>query len=503
MPNIGAIDIGSNAMRLAVGSVGARGAMRVVETLRDPVRLGGEVFGGKSISEHTTIQALDALQRFRALFRKWNVTSFRAVGTSALREAPNRDQFLERVKSATAIDVHVISGEEEARLIHRAVARAVPMGRSHAILIDIGGGSAEISIGNGETLVAAETFGLGAVRLLQVFHAREYTQEEFPKLVREYTAAARRRFAKEIGTRKISLCIGTGGNVECLRDLRQTLLGRADARALTHGELTAISHRLQQMSVKERMTQLGLRADRADVIVPASLVLLHLMEFARVDRVVIPKVGLREGVLLDLVPSALGRAPVVDERQALVSARELGERYRFDEMHARAVTAHALTLFDALRSLHHFGAEERVLLEVAAMLHDVGHVVNAAGHHKHSAYLISASPLIGLDDHQKNLVALIVRYHRKGLPKQSHDAYASLTLRERGVILKLAAILRVADALDCEHAARVREVRCVNRGGVLRLYMRGHGDLLLERWAVERNRHNFESIFHLAIEARS
>lgn len=503
MTTIGAIDIGSNAMRLAIATVSSRGIIREVETLRDPVRLGSEVFSGVPISAATMERAVESIKQFRRVMRKWNVSTYRAVATSALREASNAHQFVHRVAAATGIDIHVISGEEEARLIHRAVSHAVDLQRRFALLIDIGGGSAEVSVVKGDTILAAETFALGAVRLLHAFRGQGAKPEDFEKLVSEYTASARRRLSKEIASRRLTLCVGTGGNLECLLDLRKRILGKPDSVYLNSDELHEIVNALKGISPAQRIRRFGLRADRADVILPAAMVLSHLLELSGLKRVRIPGVGVREGILWDLVPMALGKQSVLDERQAVFSARDMGERFRYDASHAAGVAQFAMQLFDATRSIHRLGPKERVFLEVAALLHDVGHVVSSPGHHKHAAYLIGASPLIGLDDEQKMLVAMIVRYHRKSLPKASHDNYHALPPRQRKLILQLSSLLRVADAMDSEHAGRVRKLRCVRSSGKLTLHLSGKGDLLLERWAIERTAEIFESVFHLTLDIHS
>ena len=493
MTALAAIDIGTNAVRLVISDVDANLESRVVQSVREPVRLGREVFIEGAIREDTIGRAVEAFRKFRTLIREHGVAEVQAVATSAVREAANRDIFLDRVLQDAGIEVEVINAQEEARLIHLAVSRKVDFKDRLAMLIDIGGGSVEITIATRDNILLAESYKMGSVRLLQILDEHTLGEERFNQMVVDYVDATHRRMKREIGKQKIQLAVGTGGSIDSLADLRATLYGKNSNQKITAPELADLVGDLEGMTTHERVERLQLRPDRADVIVPAAIVLKAIVERAGVSEVLAPRVGLKDGVLLDLAQRVF-RGPSLPEDQIIASALQLGRKFAFDEEHAMVVARFAVEIFDRTTHLHHLGAENRILLEVAAVLHDIGYFLNVSGHHKHTYYLLTASPMVGLSPAQAAIVANTARYHRKSFPKTQHEPYRVLPPRDRVTVSKLAAILRLADALDYEHAGKVRGVDVRADADGVRLILAGDGDLLLEKWALAKKAALFESV---------
>jgi exopolyphosphatase/guanosine-5'-triphosphate,3'-diphosphate pyrophosphatase len=492
--NIAAIDAGSNALRLAIAAVGVDRLPRVIASIREPVRLGHDVFTKGSVTEETLERALHAFRRFRALMREHHVESFRAVATSALREARNRDVVCGRILEVTGIELNVIPAEEEARLVYLAVANRVDLKDRRALLVDIGGGSVEIVLVEDGQIVVTDSFRMGAVRLMHELGDARAGTRRFNKLVREYVEATRKRLRKKIGSKKIEVCLATGGNVESLGDLRHQLWRKSND-LIKLDELGKLITKLQGLTVEERVRELDLRPDRADVIVPSAIVLHRMLQWAGTKEAVLPRVGLKDGLLVDLLGRLNQERSQESRAQVLASAKQLGLKYSLDRDHGEAVSRFAVQLFDATRSLHNLTDDHRLLLEVAGQLHEIGNYVDVTGHHKHSYYLLMHSPLLGLTDWQRAIVANIARYHRKSAPSLNHEPYRNLAPKSRLIVTKLAALLRVADALDREHGGKVTKVEIECRPPRLVLRLRGKGDLLLERWAIERKAELFEEVF--------
>lgn len=499
MPSIAGIDVGSNAIRLAVADVDAERHLTLIDVLREPVRLGEDVFATGVISEETIERAVDAFRKFRAVIDQRGVRWTRAVGTSATREALNRELFQDRIAQASGIEITPIGPEEEARLVHLAVADRVSMKSRLALLVDIGGGSTEITLATGGMVLSTESFKMGSVRLLQQLEGVKLGERRFHALVQEYVDATRNKVRREIGDRTVDLLVGTGGNVDTLGELRTQLLGKDKNTVLLRSELDTLVKRLQSLSYEERVHQLMLRPDRADVIVPAALILQQIMKEAKADELHIPHVGLKDGLLLDMVQELYGDKRALNREQVVASALQLGRKYSFDEQHGVTVARHAVDLFDNTRTLHNLGLEHRLLLEVSALLHDIGTFVNSADHHKHTQYLLTASPVVGLTVDQMAIVSNVARYHRKSFPKPQHEPYRVLSSRERVLVSKLAAILRLADALDNEHASKVSGVGVDIRRPKVLLSLRGDGDLLLEKWALLKKAPMFEEVFSVKL----
>ncbi len=499
MPTLAAIDIGSNALRLSLAAFENAKKFAVVGNFREAVRLGQDVFSKGVISDTTMDEALSALSRFKEEMERYSVSLSRAVATSALREALNKDMFVDRVSQACGIDIAVIGAEEEARLIHLAVADVVNLKNKTAILVDIGGGSIEVTLAVDGSIVSTESYRLGAVRLLQLLEGTKHGERTFHQLVREYVDSTQQRLKQEIGSKQVQLCIGTGGNIEALGALRKEMLGKDRDSTLASQELDTIVKKLQGLSIEERITQLRLRPDRADVIVPASIILQRIVSVIGVDEVIIPKVGLKDGILMDLAGELFGEIKFPRREQVMASALQIGRKYLFDEQHGTSVARYAVQLFDQTRSLHNLSLEHRLLLEVAALLHDVGAFVTMTGHHKHTQYLLLATPVMGLNQLQMSIVANIARYHRKSQPKLQHDSYRLLSPKDRVIVSKLTAILRVADAMDNEHAGKVKAFSVEYKRPKFSIALEGDGDLLLEKWALKRKGGMFEEVFGVKI----
>ncbi len=308
MQRIAAIDVGSNALRMIVGNINRKGEVKPIENIRLPVRLGCDAFTSGHLREVTLQQAMNAFLHFRRVADGLGVTHIRAIATSALREASNSNMLLDRILRSSGIEIEIISGEEEARLIHRAVQHTIDLKNKRAVLIDIGGGSVEVTISHNNTLVSTESYDVGTVRLLNTLG--RYGDEkgipcpvsELPlsQYVRTYAGAVRRRIDREMGKGMIHLCIGTGGNVERIGKLRKQLFKKSTDTTITLSELQALITTLSRMSVQDRINTLKLRPDRADVILPAVIVFHLLATEVRARRIHIPGVGLKDGMLIDM-----------------------------------------------------------------------------------------------------------------------------------------------------------------------------------------------------------
>jgi exopolyphosphatase/guanosine-5'-triphosphate,3'-diphosphate pyrophosphatase len=494
MPTLAAIDVGSNAIRLAIGSVDGDRKLTIVENIREPVRLGQDVFKKSIIAEETIERATEAFVRFKQTIESHGAKWTKAVATSAIREALNRELFVDRVAQASGIEIEPIASEEEARLIHLGVSEKVNLKNKLAMLVDIGGGSAEVTLAQDGQMLSTETFRMGAVRLLQVLEEKKHGERKFNQLVREYVDAAQRRIKKEIGSQKIDLCVGTGGNIESLGELRRELFGKDRNTVIAKDELDAIVKKLQAMSYEERIQQLRLRPDRADVIVPASVVLQKIVRLANVDEVLIPNVGLKDGLLIDMMQELYGEKKHLHRDQVFASALQVGRKYMFDEQHGTIAAKFAVKLFDETKNLHNLSLEYRLLLEVAALLHDVGMFINVNDHHKHTYYLLTSTPVIGLNQSQMAIVANVARYHRKSFPKVSHEGYRVLSSKDRVIVSKLAALLRLADAMDNEHASKVTDFDMDYKKPKFMFRLKGEGDMLLEKWALANKAGLFEEV---------
>ena len=498
MVKVAAIDVGSNAIRMTVGEVNDTWKVKAIENIRIPVRLGQDVFTG-GVLEETSMQRTEAaFLRFQHVAEDSGVYRLRAVATSAMREAGNGILLTERILSSSGIKLEIIDSDEEARLIHRAVSSALDIRNKRTLLIDIGGGSVEVTLSNGNNIIFTASYDMGAVRLLKLLGKKGSSEQTFSQLVSEYAEYGRRRIELEIGDEIISVCVGTGGNVEEIGRLRQKLFKAESSKFITLDELEQLIEHLSHTSIEERIREFKLRPDRADVILAAAIVLHLIANQAHVKQIAIPNVGLKDGILLDLAEE-LSHTPRPERReQVLASAIHLGRKYHFDEGHAVLTSKLAAQLFLQSTSLHNLDKNNLLLLEVGALLHDLGHFINTIDHDKHGQYLLKANHLIGLSEREQNIVANLVRYHRGKIPSLDEDGFKFLLPKDRQAVLKLTALLRLADGMDVSHTGRIDKVslKSMDNGWQLKL----SNDLMLEKWTIEKRKALFQEVFGVNLD---
>jgi exopolyphosphatase/guanosine-5'-triphosphate,3'-diphosphate pyrophosphatase len=525
MPRFGALDLGSNALRLRVieamapsftSSSGDKSdgrsqlallpgenmtSWREITSLRAPVRLGAEVFTTGKLAPGSIGQACAALREFRLAMDTAKVDAYRATATSAVREAQNGATLVERARRETGIELEIIEGVEEARLIQLAVVRQLALQDKKALLIDLGGGSTELTLLDRGQSAFSISLSLGTVRLLETVlkGSRALTRND-TKLLGEMVDRALVEIDPQILKSSFDVVVGTGGNIDTLADLCPLKGTSGSTRAVDMAQLRPLFSKLAAMTPAERKDAHGLRPDRADTIVPAASILLRIAERFKATSVVAPGVGLKDGILEELVDKHFHVWDTAREAATVIDACvRLGRRYHFDEAHGNLVAKLTGLLFDDLQSVHQFGERERLLLRAAAILHDIGDFVRYDGHHKHSYYLIQHSDIMGLTPDERAIVANIARYHRKSPPDPSHPNFRELDKDARGKVRGLAAILRIADALDREHRGKVDSVRGVvdRTKGRLLLFVTGEPERELEEWTVKAKSGLLHDVFDL------
>ena len=460
--NLAALDIGTNSFHLVVARVLDIG-YEIVTREKETVRLGHGGGDMKELSSDAIDRGISALRRMQRIAAAHNA-SVRAVATSAVREAHNADVFLTRARREAKVDIEVISGLEEARLIHLGVLQAVPAFEQRLILVDIGGGSTEVLVGeHGETL-AARSFKLGAVRLTDRFFVGGTTTSQSVGECRSYIRSILATFDRDVEELGFDIAIASSGTAETIARIihaarDDTALHTFNRFEFTVAELQSITDSLaKKRSSDDRRSTPGLDPARADIIVAGALVLEGVADVFGIKSFVFSEAALREGVLLDTIARLQGGALHHLRDVSRRSIRALAERCDDDLTHSAHVAALALQLFDATESLHGLASDAREYLEAGALLANVGLVISHSKHHIHSYYVIRNSELTGLTDTEIEIIAQIARYHRKSAPKASHTEFARLSSDHQRLVKTLAGILRVAIGLDRSHDGRVRSV---------------------------------------------
>jgi exopolyphosphatase / guanosine-5'-triphosphate,3'-diphosphate pyrophosphatase len=503
---VAVVDIGASAIRVVVAEIQPEGPVRILEEASRGVLLGKDTFTDGRLGAAAVEATLKALEGFRRIMDTYGVVRYRAVATSAVREAANRDSFLDRVRLRTGIDVEMIDGSEENRLTYLAVREALrdheALRAADALLVEVGGGSADLSfLRNGEP-VHSGTYALGSIRMRQSLAAWNASHEQRTRLMRRHIHNVVDDIRREMPLREARHFIALGGDA---RFAALRILGEASedgVRTVGKEAFLAVCDEVTADDVGQLVERYRLALAEAETLVPALLAYRELLLETQAETVTVPEATLRAGLLLEMTQGEEGRALEDFRRQVLASAAVLGEKYRYDAPHARNVSHLATRLFDDLRAEHGLSDRHRLLLEVASLLHDIGIHVNLRGHHKHSQYILSVSEIFGLSAEDMAVVANVARYHRRGTPQKSHIPFMALDRETRVDVTKLAAILRAANALDADHLQKVKDVRLVPEAEGWVVEVEGAGDLTMERLAVLSRSEFLSEVFGRRISFR-
>src|SRR5580765_2820991 len=498
--HIAAIDAGSNAVRLSVVRAYSALDIEPLHNERYPLRLGEGVFVRNRFSEEILKKALKAFRHFRDVIDEFAVTRYRAVATSASREAANRKTLINRIRAKSGIRMEVISAREESRLGREAVFAALGPESQARCIADLGGGSLEVSVLRDHEVLQTAQLPVGTVRLMTTLNLHGNLRPAQAEQVRKYLRALLESKLASRPNLADGLTVALGGNAETLANVAPG----PRHHGLSTLELSLLRERLPEllrMDVRQRMKAYGVRRDRADVMGIAGIIFITLGRYLNVRHLAVPAVGIREGVIHEIATEAFSRKEPhrynAAARQLLAGARSFSRRLDKDQRHADHVRELSLQLFDQLQPIHHLPADARVVLEAGALLHDIGHSVSHKGHHKHGEYLTMNGDVPGLEGRNRALAAAVVRYHnRKAEPAEHHISYGSLNNNDRRLARKLASMVRIAEGLDHSHRERIQRIRATFQNNAVGLQLEARGDASEDVRDANRSAELFEKEFH-------
>jgi exopolyphosphatase/guanosine-5'-triphosphate,3'-diphosphate pyrophosphatase len=506
-PPIAVVDMGASAVRLTIAETAPDGTLRILEEASRGVLLGKDTFTHGRLTAPTMEAALKVLEGFRVLIDGYGVKRLRAVATSAVREASNCDTFVDRVRLRTGLHVEVIDGSEENRLTHLAVRDALgshaALTQGTALMVEIGGGSGDVTILEDGVPKYSGTYALGAIRLRQRLGSWKGPHDRKVRFLTRLIRNVVEDIKREVPLADIRTMIAIGGDMRfAVSRLAGDALSRHRFTVIDRDAFLSLCRDLSAMPSESLQETFGLGPAASETLVPALLAYRALLEETEARDILVPLASLRRGLLHDMARGEEAARFADLSRLVMASASALGEKYRFDAAHGNAVAHLATRLFDDLRSEHGLLERDRLLLMVAALLHDVGVHVNRTSHHKHTQYLLAASDIFGLSREDRAIVAGVARYHRGALPDDAHAAYGALQRDDRIRVSKLAALVRLANALDAERSQKVWDVRVLRRADAWLLEVSGSGDLTMERLAVQARSDLFSEVFGWRLQFR-
>lgn len=502
--NLAALDIGTNSFHLIVVSAFPNGKFEIIDREREVIRLSeGNTGDIKIIQPNSIERAVSAIDRFNEISKSHNA-DMRATATSAAREAGNRDEFRKIILNKTGVNIEIINGLEEARLIFRGIQNAVPIFDKKSLAVDIGGGSTEFILGKSGSINFATSLKLGAVRLTQQFYPNGILSEQTIDAIRQWVEGEITPLLHKMYVSAIDAFVGSSGTI---LNVGMMILARRNSGnsnitlnnfEFSVAELFEIENEvLSRKTSEERLTIPGLEEKRADIIPAGVIILSTIFRMFNIKKMIISEYALREGIILDSMDKlGIGEGDKKLHSLRMESIKHLAESSSYDYNHCYHVARLSLQLFDELIELHHLGETEREYLEAASILHDIGYHISHSQHHKHSYYIIRNSSILGFNDSEIEIIANVARYHRKSHPKKSHENFKKISKNEQSIVYKLSTILRVSDSLDRTHMKKVESLSVATTDKTIQIILNNvQEDIGVELWSLERRKALFEVVF--------
>ncbi len=509
---LAAIDIGTNSFHLIVAGINNKGNFEIIDREKEVIRLGeGSAGDIKYISEPAIERAVNTLKKFKGI-AEIHDADIRAVATSAVRESKNKNDFIYKVLSETGIEIEVISGYEEARLIYLGVLRTVPVFNKKVCCIDIGGGSTEFIVGEKGKVLYSMSLKLGSVRLSQKFFPDFKLKEDQVEKCREWINGEIFHVIREIQKEGFELAIGSAGSIMSIGLMisamknnefnENTILNNFK---FTYSDFQTVEKMiLEKTTYTERKKIKGLDSKRADIIPAGVLILSEIMNQLELKKIIISGYALREGILIDSMQKSNGQTALPNLHNIrFESINHLMESCNYAKDHCKHVAELAINLYDKLKHFHKLNDECREYIQAAALLHDIGYHISHTQHHRHSLYMIQNSELLGFNENEIRIIANVARYHRKSHPKSRHPDYSVLPEKSKKIIQKLSAILRIVDSFDRTHSKAVEDIEIKLLPGCLEFNLLTNGSSAeIEIWSFERRKELFEEIFGIKVLAK-
>lgn len=504
---VAVIDVGTTSIRMAIAEISEHRGVRVLTSLSQAVNLGRDTFTKGSIEKSTIEECVRVLKSYRRVLGEYKLErndQIRVVATSAVREASNQLAFLDRIYTATGIQVVPIDASEVNRITYLGIQpllkNDVKLTQASAAIIEVGGGSTELLVVQNGDVQSAQTYRLGSLRIreaLEVYHAPRST---VGSLIHTQIRRVVDQIIQQVPPGSVTEMIGLGGDI---RFAARQLIPDWDPDSLTRlpvDKLSAFANTVLELNEDKLVHKFHIPFPDAGTLAPALLAYVHLAHALNLPDIIVSNVNLRDGLLSEM--SAKGAWTQDFNNQVLRSATELGRKFHIAEAHAKHVAKLCRILFQGLREEHQLAPRFELLLTVAALLHEIGQFVSPGSYHKHTQYLIQHSELFGLSRKDVTLVALTARYHRRTSPKPTHSVFTALDRDQRIAVVKMAALLRVADALDASHGQRLHELVFSREGGRLVIAVPQVEDLSLEQLALKQSGTLFEETFGMPVMLR-
>lgn len=502
------IDIGTSSVRVNIAQLDSDGHANQLDRLQQPVGLGKDTFTKGFIEQATIEDAVNALKGFDEVLQEYGVVEPRqihAVATSAVRDAANRDAFVDRVYMATGIVVDVIDAAEQTRLTYQSVLpdleSAAWLRKSDCVVVEVGGGSTELLLMRGRDVLFSHHYRLGSLRLREMLEKHRVTDAQLRRLMEGHVDLTIEQMRQHVALEESPNLVVLGGEARLAAELAVGDWKHKSVVRVPVAKLSRVVDEVLGLTVDQIVARYQLVYREAETLGPTLVAYLRLARVCKRKHIVVSTATMRRGLLVDMATGGTWSEEFFN--QIVRSAQDLGRKYEINEAHAQHVAHLSRKLFEVLQDEHKLTPRHGMLLYVAALVHEIGLFVSLESHHKHSRYLIMNSEIFGVGQRDLRIIALVARYHRRAVPKPSHDGYAALDRDDRILVSKLAAILRVADALDRSHSQRARKIKCTLTPGQLEIAVPGVRDVSLELLGLREKADMFQQVYGRTVTLQS
>lgn len=502
-----AIELGSHALSMKIVEVGKNMEIRTLESLRKSVDLGRDSFATGWVSFETLVETCEVLKGFKKLMGDYNVKTYRAVATTAVREARNREYIVDQVKLKTGLDIDVIDNSTERYFAYSALREHLPnygdIRKEGGIIADIGFGSSQVYMQRGGRLEVSLNLKLGSLRVKEILSALEGRTLNFPKVLEEFIDGkidTVEFFKNREYFRNIVLI---GGDTRMISKLNHRINGDKKKNYVMRKDFDEFYREVLYKSPQAIMKELELEFESAEILLPTIMIFKKFFDRTAADRFFTPLITILDGLAVDICRKKLiGEEKDELEKDALSLTRSIAGKFRYDKAHAEDVEKKALLIFDETRKLHGLGQRERLLLQLAAIMHDCGKFISNNEHYLQSYNIVLASEIPGVTRGEQEIIANVARYHSGIGPENSHPNFEALDDQSRLVVAKLSAIIRIADALDRSHKQKVKDMKVEWESSRLTVKVESLQDMLLEEWTFESKAEFFKTVFGVIPEIK-
>ncbi|MBP2026249.1 exopolyphosphatase/guanosine-5'-triphosphate,3'-diphosphate pyrophosphatase [Acetoanaerobium pronyense] len=495
---VASIDVGSNSIRMLIAEIGSKGNIKILEELKKSIDIGKDTYNTGKVSLETIKDTVKILKNFSKLLDEYNIKNYRAVTTSGIRESKNKDYVIEQIKSGTGLDVEIINNSQERLLTYKAIREYLPeasqMRKEGVLIIDIGSGGVEVTLYNEGYLCFTEYVKIGSQRLKETLSEIESDTMDFPKVLEDYIESKSYLIKENLLKYNVSNFIGLGGELSSIYKACKKTDEEKSMKKLSKDSLKEFYKEARNLSSEELSEILGINEKQSEMVVPTLAISQKFIEMTKSKDIYVPRASLRHGILADMADEAYDTQRKIDFIEDIRhSIVDIAIKYRVDYQHVEHVKDMALKIFDKTKKIHFLSERDRLLMEIASLLHDIGKYVNVNNYQVYSFHIIKALDIMGISDREMDIIAHVAKFHADEEP-QGSKSYEVLSYDNKIRISKMAAIVKLADALDLSHKNKIKSIDVKIKGSTLTITASSNEEIPLEKWYFHKISDFFEEV---------